>query len=79
MSGNFYYKLKFFDSEDEFFTYVKAWPKAMLCEESLTIMLDRLKKDILCNLNLDLEIRNGDMDILLQKTFFESMKLRNTK
>lgn len=77
MKNNFYYKGRFFEDENDFFEYVKKWPETILSEESLDEMLSLLKKDILGNLQFGLEIKNGDMNNLLEKTFFEAMQLRN--
>lgn len=77
MKNNFYYKGRFFEDENDFFEYVKRWPETILSEESLDEMLSLLKKDILVNLQHGLEIKNGDMNTLLEKTFFEAMQLRN--
>ena len=76
MINNFYYKWKFFENEIDFFEYVKRWPETILSEESLTEMLNLLKKDILVNLQYGCEIKNGDMNRLLEETFLKSMRLR---
>ena len=76
MNNNFYYKGKFFEDENDFWNYVNAWPNTFLSEESLCEMLNLLRKDILANLQFGCEIKNGDMNTLLEKTFFEAMKLR---
>ena len=39
-------------------------------------MLNLLKKDILVNLQYGCEIKNGDMNRLLEETFLKSMRLR---
>lgn len=79
LTNKFYYKGKFFQDENGFFRYVKEWPKTPLTEESLEEMLNMLKKDILCNIQYGIEIKNGDMNNLLEKTFLEAMMLRNKK
>ena len=76
MNNNFYYKGKFFEDENDFWDYVNRWPETILSEESLNEMLELFKKDVLGNLQHGLEIKNGHMNSLIEKTFFESMKLR---
>ncbi len=79
MTGTFFYKGKFFDNEEDFFRYANEWPKMPLTEESLTTMIELFKRDVLLNLYEHMEIKNGHMEVLLAKTFFESMELRNKK
>ncbi len=77
MTGkNFFFKGIFFEHENDFWEYVKIWPETSLSEESLSQMLDLLKKDILSNLQFGLEIKNGEMNHLLEKTFLKAMHLR---
>lgn len=74
--NSFYYKGRFFQDQQDFFEYVRRWPDSILSEETLTEMLDLLKKDILINLQFGCEIKNGDMNRILELAFFEAMKTR---
>jgi hypothetical protein len=47
---NFHYIDRFFEKEEDFWAYVKEWEQLPLDEPTATLLLDRLKNDILVNL-----------------------------
>jgi hypothetical protein len=76
MENNFYFRGRFFEDERDFLEYIDRWHETFLCEESLTQMLDLFKKSILLILQFGWEIKNGDMNRILENAFFQAMKVR---
>lgn len=68
--NKFYYQGQSFDSEDEFWAYVKRWPNLPLDEQTANRILETLKKEIKLNLFIkDIKFSNSQFSNYIEKVF----------
>ena len=74
----FYYKGYVFDTEKEFFDYVKKWPDQIIDSSEFNQMFDLFKKDIWMNIKLngiDQSLTNGAASEIIQELFLISFEM----
>lgn len=73
--NKFFYQGKFFDTEEEFFSYVKEFNERQTTCEDFESLFDTVKKDVWTNLSLyEAKISNKEMCSILQEVFFLILK-----
>lgn len=67
---NFYFQGKWFETDDEMFSYIQEWKKMSLDEETAERTLQRLKNDIWMNIFLrGNQYTNEEFSLYVEKIF----------
>jgi len=70
LTDKFFYQGKFFEKEEEFWSYVKDFTNRQTTVEDFDGLFDMLKKDLWMNLSTrQTKISNGELRAVLEETF----------
>jgi len=70
-NNKFYYQGKFFETEDEFWAFVKEFNQRQTTPEDFDSLFNMVKKDVWMSLSMGKpEIRNQELSSILEEAFF---------
>lgn len=77
---NFYFKGQYFDTEAEFWAYVKQWPSQMTDTGTFSMEWERLGRELWTNMNIYCpNINNGELNQLLTAAQLNALEMILTK